>query len=273
MTPISVESLRASIGNLPALPSVVMEIIESMGRDNVSGEQLGMSLLNDQALTAKTLRLANSSFYGVPRQVSSIQEAITILGLRTVRSVVMASALASSFDRNKCGGMDFDAFWRHAIGTALCARGIAQAIGMSAEVAFMVGLLHDVGQLALVTVAPAAYEHVVQYQMAHACLSTDHAAIGGMVTRQWCFAPDVVDAVSQHHNPPESVAPTLTGIVHVADNMAHALDLSHKLNDIVPPISLVTLSSLKLKEEQCLAIFSDVQAQHEELCRALLSQA
>jgi HD-like signal output (HDOD) protein len=280
MAPISIELLKASIRNLPALPAVVMEIIESMGRDHLNGEQLADLLLNDQALTAKTLRLANSSFYGIPRQVSSIQEAITILGLRTVRSVVVSSALANSFQRDKCGSIDFDAFWRHAIGTALCARGMAQLIDMDAEMAFMVGLIHEVGQLALVTVAPDAYRSVVQYQAEHTCLITeaeqavlgvDHATIGGQVTAHWCFAPEVVDAVSQHHTPPETDTPTLTGVIHVADNMAHALDLSRLADDLVPPMNLVVWASLKLKDEQCLALFSNVEAQHEELCRTLLA--
>jgi putative nucleotidyltransferase with HDIG domain len=277
--PIDIELLKTSIRALPALPAVVMEIIESMGQDNLSGEQLADKLLSDPVLTAKTLRLANSSFYGVSRQVSSVQEAVTILGLRAIRSMVISSALASSFQRDQCGSIDYDAFWRHAIGSALCARGIAKAIGMDPELAFMIGLLHDVGQLALVTVAPEAYGAVVQHQAAHGCpitqaeqavLGVDHALIGGHVTTQWCFAPEVVAAVAQHHTPPETSTPTLIGVIHVADNMAHSLDLSRLPDDMVPLMNLVVWSSLKLKDEQCLAIFRDVDAQHEELCRSLL---
>lgn len=277
--PIDHELLKTSIRALPALPTVVMEIIESMGQDNLNGEQLADKLLSDPVLTAKTLRLANSSFYGVSRQVSSVQEAVTILGLRTIRSMVISSALASSFQRDQCGSIDYDAFWRHAVGSALCARGIAKAIGMDPELAFLVGLLHDVGQLALVTVAAKAYGTVVQHQVEHGCqitqaeqdvLGVDHALIGGHVTTHWCFSPDVVAAVAQHHNPPETSMPTLIGVIHVAENMAHSLDLSRLPDDMVPLMNLVVWSSLKLKDEQCLAIFREADEQHEELCRSLL---
>lgn len=277
--PIDHELLKTSIRALPALPTVVMEIIESMGQDNLNGEQLADKLLSDPVLTAKTLRLANSSFYGVSRQVSSVQEAVTILGLRAIRSMVISSALASSFQREQCCSIDYDAFWRHAIGSALCARGIAKAVGMDPELAFLVGLLHDVGQLALVTVAAEAYGAVVQHQVEHGCqitqaeqavLGVDHALIGGHVTTHWCFAPEVVAAVAQHHNPPETSTPTLIGVIHVAENMAHSLDLSRLPDDMVPLMNLVVWSSLKLKDEQCLAIFREADEQHEELCRSLL---
>ena len=113
MMQLTPEAIRRSVRELPALPAVVLELIQSLGDSEVSAEQLAAKISQDQAIAAKTLRLANSSFYGLPRQVTSIAEATTILGLRTLRSVATAAGLAGGFASSRCEGFDFDAFWRH----------------------------------------------------------------------------------------------------------------------------------------------------------------
>ena len=121
--PISRDELLAALRDLPPLPSVVLELVESLGHDELSATQYAAKISRDQALAAKILRLANSSFYGRGRQVRSVPEAITILGLRTVRGAVTAAGLAGSFRRHP--GFDQTTFWRHALGSALCAQALA----------------------------------------------------------------------------------------------------------------------------------------------------
>src|SRR3989344_4142313 len=151
------EAIRRSVRELPALPAVVLELIQSLGDSEVSAEQLAAKISQDQAIAAKTLRLANSSFYRLPRQVTSIAEATTILGLRTLRSVATAAGLAGGFAHSRCEGFDFDAFWRHSIGTALTAHAIAQRTRQDVDAAFTLGLLHDIGRLVLISAYPAEY--------------------------------------------------------------------------------------------------------------------
>lgn len=279
MTIISHDILKATIRDLPALPAVVMELIDSLGRDDLSAEQLATKLSHDQALTAKTLRLANSSFYGVPRKVASISEAVSILGMRTVRTVVTAAALTGSFKKDNRTSLDFDALWRHSIATALCAKGLAEALEQDGESAFTLGLLHDIGRLVLATSFSRQYQAALDYQRAHDCLpqeaelatlGLDHSTVGGCITEHWRFAPAMVDAVTLHHAPGESTEITLASLVHVADNIAHALGLSHLEDDIVPELNPHVWSAMKLSPAQCRRIFTQTQAQFDGLCQALL---
>jgi putative nucleotidyltransferase with HDIG domain len=279
MTAISHDILQSTIRDLPSLPAVVMELIDSLGRDDLSAEQLASKLSHDQVLTAKTLRLANSSFYGVPRKVASISEAVSILGMRTVRTVVTAAALTGSFKKDNRTSLDFDALWRHSIGTALCAKGLAEALDMDGESAFTLGLLHDIGRLVLATSFATQYQNALDYQRTHDCLpqeaelatiGLDHTIVGGCITEHWRFAPAMVEAVTAHHAPPPSQDITLAGLVHVADNIAHALGLSRMQDDIVPELNPHVWSAMKLSTERCNRIFTQAQAQFDGLCQALL---
>ncbi|RZI78650.1 MAG: HDOD domain-containing protein, partial [Rubrivivax sp.] len=190
MTALSIQQVTARVRDLPPLPAVVVQIIESLGHDDLSADDLAAKISQDQALTAKTLRLANSSFYGMTREIGSIHEAITILGMRTVRTVVTAAGITGSIPRQAGSGLDFDAFWRHSIGTALCAQALARELRMEPDIAFTVGLLHDIGRLALASCFAADYAQVLQHQRDRDSLPTEaeqdtlgftHAMVGGAI--------------------------------------------------------------------------------------------
>ena len=227
--PIEISLVR----DLPALPAAVFELLELLGRDDVGTPALVAKISLDQALTAKTLRLANSSFYGMPRHVGSVSDATAVLGLRTVRVVLTAAALHGSFKPPECAGFDFMAFWRHAVSTAVCARLIASEIGADAEAAFTAGLLHDIGELILASSHPERFAQVLAQQAQSAAplreietalLGIDHAQVGARVAEHWRFPKPIVDAILDHHAPPAAAdAFALVRIVHVADLLARAL--------------------------------------------------
>ncbi len=279
MTSLSTAEILRCVRDLPALPAVVMALMQSLEDDRINADQLAVKISYDQALVAKTLRLANSSFYGMSRQVTSISEATAILGLRTVRNIAMAAGLAGGFADLSCQGFDFEAFWRHSIGTALCAQALAQAVQLDEDEAFTLGLLHDVGRLVMVSGYAERYAKVLDYQREHDCLmhvaelailGTDHAVVGGLVAEHWHFSPIIVAAIAGHHEVPQANAKCLADVVHVADNMAHALDLSHFENDTVPPLVMSAWARLALTEGLCTQVFLTVESQHEHVCTALL---
>ncbi len=280
MTLIQADTIIARVCELPALPAVVMELIQSLGDDDMNADQLAKKISNDQALAAKTLRLANSSFYGMSRQVTSITDATAILGLRTLRSVAMAAGLAGSFPATVNGGFDFKAFWRHSIGTALCARALAAALRREEEIAFTLGLLHDIGRLALATAFPEQFAKTLAHQRANdllpmdaerSVLGTDHASVGGLIAEHWRFSPAIVQAITSHHAPADGDEANLADLLHVADNMAHALDMSRQEDDAVPPLSMPAWSRLALDEARCKQVFRQAETQHESVCQALLT--
>lgn len=224
------------------------------------------------------MRLANSSFYGRGRQVHSVAEAISVLGLRTVRGIVTAAGMAGSFRRHP--GFDHHAFWRHSIASALCAQALAGELRRDdADLAFTVGLLHDIGRLALASAFASAYAEVEQWRREHDCpdgdaeravLGIDHAEVGGLIARQWNFAPPIVEAIREHHAPPDAAQVTLTGIAHVADAIAHALGLAGDADEAVPALALPVWAACRLDDAACMRLFAHTEAQFETVCEALL---
>ena len=280
MTPLSPQSLMATVRELPALPAVVLELIELLSRDGVAADQLVAKISHDQALTAKTLRLANSSFYGMPRKVSRVSDAISVLGLRTVRTVVTTAAVTGSFAPPRCEGFDFIAFWRHAIGTAVCARLMASGMKVDPEAAFTAGLLHDLGHLVLASCFPERFSQALRHLAEHdlpvvdtelALLGMDHATVGGLMAEHWHFAPAVVQAIRQHHAPDAGDdGAALCSLVHVADNIAHALDLAHLKGDAVPMLSTAAWTRVGLDAARCRQVFEQTESQTEAVCEVLI---
>jgi len=120
MNGLTTPQVLAEIRDLPALPAAVTELMLSLGDGAASADRIAEKISRDQALAAKALRLANSPFYGMPRQVSSLAEATSVLGLRMLRSVATAAGLSGAFTSPAGSGLDFSAFWRHSIGRSFC---------------------------------------------------------------------------------------------------------------------------------------------------------
>lgn len=269
------------IGTLPSLPAVVLDLIQSLNDDNVDGHVLARKIASDQALVAKMLRVANSSFYGLRGKVTSIQDVIVVLGLRSVRTLAMAAAVTGSFaNRHAVRGFDFSGFWRHSMGAALCAKALARRLKLSEENAFTAGLLHDIGRLVLASCFPDHLAAVLAYQRAHDCLllqaeleviGIDHAAIGEALAAQWNFPPLIQEAVARHHRLEADVHTSLTGIVHLANGIAHALQFGGDESSLVPPLSGAVWDSLGLGEEDYQAIFSEVETQFDGACQMLVA--
>jgi putative nucleotidyltransferase with HDIG domain len=234
--PLDRRALALRIGEMPPLPQAVVELMQLLRHESLSVNRCIALIESDPALAARTLRLANSAFYGVPGRVGSIVAAVRMLGLRTVSSALTAAALQTAVRVADCPAFDFDGHKRHAIATALAARELGVLLGMDAEEAFLAGLLHDVGQLMLAACAPAeaslalawAREHQASAVAAEtAVLGWSHPQIGAMVAERWHFPPALVRAIAQHHEPdaPDpGRAISLSGLLQAADAIAHALD-------------------------------------------------
>ena len=143
--------------NLPTLSSAVLELLSCIDQVNIDLGTLARKLSHDQALTAKTLRFANSSFFGSQSKVTTIQQAISVLGVQTVRHLMMATGLAGHFPEGGCPGFDTRAFWCHSVATAVCCKVLAMHLHLNQDYAFTAGLLHDVGRLVLVSRFPQQY--------------------------------------------------------------------------------------------------------------------
>lgn len=275
---ITAEQIMQRVKELPPLPEVVNELIRVMHDDGLSSEHLAEKLARDPALSAKALRLANSSFYGLSRQIMSIPEALTVLGRRTVSLIVVAASATDSFKVRSDIGFEFKAFWRHALGAALSGQALARCLHMNPDVGFTVGLLHDIGQVALASIVPDRYALVVAHQRQHDCLiidaeravlCTDHTLIGSMLAEHWQFAPAIIEAIAHHHAPAMQHGPGLVGLAHMADAISHALGLSGDAIEAVPPTPPDIWAALNPGNDACLQLFADVNEQFRGVCAAL----
>ena len=278
MSAISLEQAVANVRDLPTLPLIVTELISSFEQDDVSVGELAAKVSKDQALTAKTLRLANSSFYGLQCKVRTIEQAIAVLGFDSVRALVTSAGIIANFGSGGAGGFDFAAFWRHAVGTALCAKSLARLAKCNQEFAFVSGLLHDIGRLVLVTGFPEQYAEAIAYRYANECdmlqaersvLGLDHAVVGRALAEHWKFPQLIQRAIAHHHAPMAQDLGDIPSVVHVANAIVHALDLAGQHDELVPAIAQNAWDSLGIDIAGLRRVLVDTESEFENACQIL----
>ena len=280
MTALTIDEVVKNLLELPSLPDVVMELLSSIDAEDVDISVLARKVSHDQALMAKTLRLANSPLYGLQVKVTTLTQAITFLGFQATRNLIIAAAVTGCFTEGKCAGFDFKGFWRHSIATAACAKVLARRMKFNQDYAFTAGLLHDIGRLVLVTSFPELYAQALALRQQRDCelieaerevLGIDHVAAGVALAGHWNFSDTMRLAIAHHHDPEQPGAGFLATIVHVANAIVHALDLARDEDDLVPAVSSVAWTALGLTEESYLHAFRETEMQFEEISAVLMS--
>lgn len=272
MTSPALPDLLPVINSLPSLSAVVLDLLQSLGHEEVGNALLAQKISQDQALSARTLKLANSSFYGTSFRSKTVHEAVAVLGSKTIRRLATASALIDGLPGKQGNGFDVTSLWRHSIATALCTAELAQACGEATDIAYVAGLLHDVGRLALATHLPIEYQHAMVYRARQDCsvlqaeqqvLGLDHSAVGEALTHHWNMPEEVQQAVACHHAVRTGNRSLLPIMVLAADAMAHALDLAQDPGEAVPPIPSEVWTTLDLDGTALQALMHRVLQQFE----------
>lgn len=274
--------LRRQVESLPAWPQAVADALLTLRRDDSSVDDCARHLACDPAITARILRLANSSFYGMAGRVATVHDAVILLGRRTLGTLLTTAAVSQQFGALKCPGFDFAAFWRHAFGTAIAAQALATELADDDGQAFSAGLLHDIGRLALVAHVPAELAATLDLARAddlpllraeQQTLGIDHAQVGAMIAEHWQFPPLVVAAILGHHAVGRAGAADggcdLTDLVQVADAITHALDLSAADDERVPDVELAVWERLRLSQAGYLRVFERTEQGVAALSQAL----
>lgn len=275
-----VEQVRRRVNELPALPQAAMRALQTLRREDASLEEVAADLACDASLTARILRLANSPFYGVPGRISSAREAAQILGRRTLESMLTLAAVSGQFTGQRCPAFDGSAFWRHALASAIAARGLARAAGMDEDRAFVAALLHDIGLLAMSVYFPESLAALILQARTgdmELCAVerlyglTAHADIGAWIAAHWRLPAQVVQAIAAHHGPSVDANPagSLADCVHVASAIAHALDVADLPHELVPAIDPQAWRRVALADEAFKCLLEDTESGVQALCAAL----
>lgn len=209
---------------LPTIPKVVQELIDSFNNDNVSIEEIAKKLAADQVLSAKLLRLANSSYYHASRSVGTVDDAVLMLGFMTVRTLVISSGLTGGF--KAMPGVDLKQFWRYSMHAAVIAKWLAKQIHGNSDFAFTVGLMHAIGQLVMHAGMP---EQTLQIDKIAGPLDSrrlgvertsfgyDFSDVGAELAKRWRFPDNFATVIKSFPDPLRSEPfDTMAAVIHLA---------------------------------------------------------
>lgn len=222
---ISKEEVLARLHQLPSMSVVVQEVMASFSNENLNGSELANMIARDQGLSAKILRVANSSFYGLPRKIASVHDAVVVMGFNSVRSLVLSAGFVHAFPAMPGSRFDRAAYWKHSFRVAGYAKALAQTLHQEPHMTFTAAMFHEVGQLALDVCIPEQFAEVLQQQevsgqsLAEVELSQlgfDHAMIGAEIARYWNFPAEIEDSIHYWTMPERQPYRALNGIVYAA---------------------------------------------------------
>lgn len=279
---VTLDEMIKQIRDLPTLPAVAHEMLTNLEDDDMSLDQIADKVAMDQSLAAKTLRLANSSYFGSNSKVVTLQQAVVMLGIKNVKNLIRMTILTTSFPVARCQGFEFKAFWRHSVATAVCAELISRRLHLKHDFAFTAGLLHAIGQLVLVTRFPIEYQRVIAYRKQRDCqmveaeravMGIDHIQAGDALAEHWQFSEAIRKAMHGYLEPEAEgleALDSLACIIHVANAIVHALDLGGVEDDIVPTMSQAAWDTVRLDEASYHAIFRETEMRFEALDQIVL---
>lgn len=227
------KAILDKLHQLPAMPLVVREVMSSFRNVNVGSAIMARKIELDQGLSARVLRVANSSFYGLSREVGSIQDAVTVLGFDTVRSLVLSAGFTRAFPANGDELFDRHAYWMRSFKVASYTESLAQCLGGVRQLSFTSGLFYDVGQLVLSICIPEQFADILAQQKAsglnlieveQAMLGFDHAEIGAEMAKRWNFPPEIEHAINFWRIPELEPFEPVSGMVYVAVMLERGLN-------------------------------------------------
>ncbi len=241
------QDLVAQVAQLISLPEVCYRVNEMLDDPNVTSNQVGRVIRLDPALTARLLKIVNSALYGFRSRIDTVSQAVTIIGLEELRSLVMASSANIVFNKISTDLVDMDSFWHHSVYTGLLARNLAGQCNIPGrESIFLTGLLHDVGQLVIYNQLPKeaalvltrANKQEESLSVAEQeILGFDHSDVGAELLKTWDLPQNLWEPVRYHHNPVGAENfPRETALLHIANAIASTVEPI--LKSSTPPASL-----------------------------------
>jgi HD-like signal output (HDOD) protein len=254
------------VTQIAALPEVTAKIIQIVEDPKSTAKDLQNLIKHDVALSAKILKVVNSAFYGLPRQVSSVDRAIILLGLSTVKNIAVATSVTKLFSANRLS-TKFTAkdLWQHSLACGVFAKMIAQSRGMeNADEMFVAGLMHDLGVVVEKQVYSKELSEIIDYAQANhtdlcqvelEMLGADHQAFGNALAGKWKF-PHLFQLTTGYHHQPFKASEQyqeIAALAHLADILAMKKEIGFFLDN--PHFEPEVLTKLNLTEDQVGEIF------------------
>ena len=267
MANIDVRALREKIENinaLPTIPKVLKKLLVVIENPKVSLNEISNFISSDPALTIKVLKMVNSPVYGFPGRISSVNQAVILLGLTVVRGLLLGVSVFELMQKTMLG------LWEHSLGTAIVSRLIAVKKGLKEPDELSVdGLLHDIGKVLLILQYPEEYQKAMNDTEINSIpinnsekdhFNTTHASVGAWMAQKWRFPPNLIDIIEYHHKPHLSKrAPLGAAIVHLADILVKARGFGFAGDRLIVSVNPGAWDTLALSESDIKEILLEAE--------------
>lgn len=274
---LNLQQLMVRVDDLPTLPETFLRITQIVNNPRTSAKDLAAVIGDDQVLTARLLRLVNSSFYGFPQKVSTVTGAIVLLGFDAIRSLLLSSSVFEIFPgKRRKNQHELAALWDHALGCAVAAKVIASRLRYdNIEELFVGGLLHDIGKIVEMVYLPGDFNKVKNLvkerdllilEAEKEVLGVSHAEVGTLLASQWRLPQKLVKIIENHHSPEEAANFSReASVVHLADVLCRALELGSGGDPLVPPLNSFSWSTLGLEKGALASIMEETAAGYQDM--------
>ena len=275
---IAKDEIIKHIDRLPGFSMTVAKVISLSNDMRASPKDLIHAISLDPVLTAEALRLINSAYFGMKQQVASLNRAVVLLGVNTIKNVAIGSAVIGAIKmRNNFRFFTSDQFWEHSLGVAVGAKILAVRLGVPIQERdeyFIAGLLHDIGKVILVQHLPDEFARITDpaYQpgqpksaLEKNSLGVTHAELGALIGKKWELPPLLLDAVENHHNPKFGGKNNgLKAAVHLSDWHCNRTEVGIKGRAGMEMLSPEVWDILKMSENDAGDVFKDLGKMVEE---------
>ena len=272
------------IENLPTLPEVANKLLKIINDPTTTAVDVANLISRDLSLTSKVLRLANSAFYGIPRTVTTVQNAVVILGLKVINTMVFSITVVKMFPgdgRNEL--FSRKKFWAHSLACAVIARQLALRMRkftlFDPEECFCAGLIHDIGRIVLdqyfhenflKAIQKAVKDKIPLVQAEQETFGFTHMDVGDWLTSRWELPQDIRVPIVFHHNPSKTeFAREITTLVHLADNMCLELDYGLPGLEARAPVDQTLIAQLGFTTEDLETVKTSAAEEIEKFQSAL----
>ncbi len=270
LTNISISrDIRDAMDDIPSIAPIIGQIHTMFQETDISPKDLIHIIMLDPVLTGKVLDLVNSSFYGRPERITSLGQALIILGFNAVKNLAISSALLNTISfKGRRSPINPEEFWRHCLATAVGSKYLAKCRDIphtELEKYFFAGLFHDIGKILLIRTNPDMYRKAV-YESQRLGLSLEfaeyahfgcaHTQAGGLLARKWKLDPYLIDVIEQHHSFSPDTPNPIDNLIALSNNICKKAAIGQSGNGIIEEIA-DDIQRYYHVEQDDLTVFSD----------------
>ena len=250
--PITNEQLIAMVDRIPAFPQSVHRILALTASADCSPKDLVAVIERDPILTIKVLKLVNSAFFGLSKEIDSVNRAVIYVGFNTIKNVAISVASAGALPRTNKAGLKMNDFWNHSLAVGVIAKLLAanrDIQGSEVSSFFVAGLLHDIGKILFAYYFPQQYKEALSvslqndtplYLAERELLSVDHCQVGALLAKEWCLPQELFSGMEKHHQTsfsPEDDA--ISKAIYAADQISHYIqEPQHTLRELPEEVEI-----------------------------------